>query len=66
METANVKEVEEYADQSEYVKILGDHFGSSVFDDPIAELRNLKQEGSLQDYFNAFDGLYPKAGIIKY
>lgn len=34
-------------DWNEYVNLLGAQFGSSVFDDPIAELRNLKQEGSL-------------------
>ena len=47
------------------MKSLGARFGSHAFDDPLAELRNLKQTDSLQDYLNAFDELYPKAGITE-
>ncbi|KAF2316058.1 hypothetical protein GH714_040853 [Hevea brasiliensis] len=35
----------------------------SAFEDPLADLRNLKQVSSLQDYLDAFDEIYPKAGI---
>lgn len=42
-----VKGADACTDWNEYVNLLGAQFGSSVFDDPIVELRNLKQEGSL-------------------
>nr|CAN62821.1 hypothetical protein VITISV_013041 [Vitis vinifera] len=38
-------------------------FGQHVFDDPIADLRNLRQTGSLQSYMDEFDELYPRADI---
>ncbi|XP_058008124.1 uncharacterized protein LOC110665045 [Hevea brasiliensis] len=50
-----------YANWDEYVRALGSRFGDHAFDDPIAELRNLKQSDSLQEYLNRFDDLYPKA-----
>ncbi|KAG8391290.1 hypothetical protein BUALT_Bualt01G0172600 [Buddleja alternifolia] len=41
----------------EYVRALSDRFGVSLFDDPMAELVNLKQTGNIQDYLDKFDGL---------
>lgn len=38
-------------------------FGSYGYDDPLADLRNLKQIGSLQHYMDSFEELYPRAGI---
>lgn len=46
-----------------YVRQLGARFGSHAFDDPLAELRNLKQSDSLQDYLNVYYEIYPKVGI---
>ncbi|KAG8369325.1 hypothetical protein BUALT_Bualt15G0139500 [Buddleja alternifolia] len=41
----------------EYVKALSDRFGVLLYDDPMAELANLKQTGSIQDYLDKFDEL---------
>ncbi|RVW97594.1 Transposon Ty3-G Gag-Pol polyprotein [Vitis vinifera] len=54
---------EAYLDWSEYVIALNARFGQHVFDDPIANLRNLRQTGSLQSYMDEFDELYPRADI---
>ncbi|RVW58447.1 Transposon Ty3-I Gag-Pol polyprotein [Vitis vinifera] len=54
---------EAYLDWSEYVIALNARFGQHVFDDPIADLRNLGQTGSLQSYMDEFDELYPRADI---
>lgn len=48
------------ASSDEYVKALGARFGSHAYDDPLAELQNLRQIGSLHDYLNALDELHPK------
>lgn len=48
-----------------YVNALSARFRKQVYDDPIAELRNLRQTDSLQDYMDAFDRIYPKAGITE-
>ncbi|TXG72195.1 hypothetical protein EZV62_000774 [Acer yangbiense] len=39
----------------EYVKALNIRFGVNVFEDPMADLMNLKQLGTLQDYMDKFD-----------
>ncbi|KAF2282263.1 hypothetical protein GH714_043906 [Hevea brasiliensis] len=52
-----------YLDWSAYVGAITARFGSNAFEDPLADLRNLKQVSSLQDYLDAFDEIYPKAGI---
>ncbi|RVW71683.1 Transposon Ty3-I Gag-Pol polyprotein [Vitis vinifera] len=54
---------EAYLDLSEYVIALNARFGQHVFYDPIADLRNLRQIGSLQSYMDEFDELYPRADI---
>lgn len=46
-----------------YVSALGARFGAQAYADPLADLRNLRQSGSLQDYMEAFDELYPRTGI---
>ncbi|KAG8375887.1 hypothetical protein BUALT_Bualt09G0005900 [Buddleja alternifolia] len=41
----------------EYVKALSDRFGVLLYDDPMAELMNLKQTGNIQEYLDKFDEL---------
>ncbi|KAL0462917.1 UNVERIFIED_CONTAM: hypothetical protein Slati_0179300 [Sesamum latifolium] len=41
----------------EYVRALYDRFGTQLYDDPMAELMNLKQVGTVQDYLDKFDDL---------
>ena len=38
-----IKGAKAYTDWEEYVRALGARFGNHAFDDPLAELRNLKQ-----------------------
>lgn len=38
-------------------------FGDYVYDDPLADLRNLRYGGSLQQYLDEFDEFYLRAGI---
>ncbi|XP_042051538.1 uncharacterized protein LOC121796828 [Salvia splendens] len=52
-----------YADWSCYSSSLAARFGAHAYEDPLADLRNLKQKGTLQDYMDTFDELYPRAGI---
>ncbi|KAF2310163.1 hypothetical protein GH714_007000 [Hevea brasiliensis] len=58
-----VKGTEAYGRWDEYVQRMKARFGIQVFDDPLADLKNLKQTGTLQDYLDAFDALYHKVGI---
>lgn len=44
---------------------MGPQFGFPIHDGLISDLRNLKQESSLQDYIDAFGILYPKANILE-
>ena len=62
---AKIKGAKAYTDWEECIRALEARFGNHAFDDPLAELRNLKQIDSLQEYLNAFDELYPKAGITE-
>ncbi|KAG8384142.1 hypothetical protein BUALT_Bualt04G0087500 [Buddleja alternifolia] len=41
----------------EYVRALNDRFGALLDEDPMSELVNLKQTGSIQDYLDRFDEL---------
>ncbi|KAG8384061.1 hypothetical protein BUALT_Bualt04G0078800 [Buddleja alternifolia] len=41
----------------EYVRALSDRFGVLLYDDPMAELVNLKQAGTIQKYLDKFDEL---------
>ncbi|XP_042065679.1 uncharacterized protein LOC121809207 [Salvia splendens] len=52
-----------YADWPCYSSSLAARFGAHAYEDPLADLRNLKQKGTLQDYMDIFDELYPRAGI---
>ncbi|KAF2308260.1 hypothetical protein GH714_039597 [Hevea brasiliensis] len=58
-----MKGVGVYTDWQEYVRELRARFGKQEFDDPLAELKNLKQVQILQEYLDAFYALYPKTGI---
>lgn len=61
-EYIGVKGTNAYSGWDEYA---GVHFGSHAFDDPIVELRNIRQVRTLQVYLNAFDKLHPKAKITE-
>ncbi|KAG8372925.1 hypothetical protein BUALT_Bualt12G0117700 [Buddleja alternifolia] len=39
----------------EYIRALNDRFGALVYDDPMLELVNLKQVGTIQQYLDKFD-----------
>ncbi|KAG8380503.1 hypothetical protein BUALT_Bualt06G0022400 [Buddleja alternifolia] len=41
----------------EYVRALNERFGTFVYEDPMAELVNLKQTGTIQEYLDKFDEL---------
>ncbi|KAI3458858.1 hypothetical protein Pfo_015521 [Paulownia fortunei] len=47
-----------YKTKKEYIHTLNDKFGSLLYEDPISELMNLKQTGTIQEYFNKFDELF--------
>ncbi|PKI67810.1 hypothetical protein CRG98_011783, partial [Punica granatum] len=47
----------------EYVAALVSRFGEMGNDDPMADLKNLKQTGGVQDYLNEFDALLNKVTI---
>ena len=42
---------------------LSARFGQQSYDDPLADLQNLWQIGSLQSYMEEFDELYPRAEV---
>ncbi|KAF2312123.1 hypothetical protein GH714_028135 [Hevea brasiliensis] len=52
-----------YDNWQEYVGSLRARFRKQGYDDPLAELKNLKQTHGLQEYLDTFDALYPKAGV---
>ncbi|KAF2301132.1 hypothetical protein GH714_020360 [Hevea brasiliensis] len=52
-----------YDNWQEYVGSLRARFGKQGYDDPLAELKNLKQTHGLEEYLDTFDALYPKAGV---
>ncbi|KAG8387123.1 hypothetical protein BUALT_Bualt03G0220500 [Buddleja alternifolia] len=45
----------EIPNSEEYIRALNDRFGALVYDDPMSELVNLKQMGSIQQYLDRFD-----------
>lgn len=47
----------------EYIEYMGARFGTHAYRDPLSDLRNSKQVGSLQDYLDSFDELYLCAKI---
>lgn len=49
-----------YADWGCYISALAARFGAHAYEDPLADLRNLKQVGTLQQYMDDFDELYPR------
>lgn len=40
-------------------------FGNCAYDDPLADMKNLKQADSLQHYLDCFDELCPRTGICE-
>lgn len=54
---------EAFADWNSYVRYLTARFGRNTYDDPLADLRNLRQDRSLQEYLDGFDQIHPKTGI---
>ena len=54
-----------YLDWIEYVGDLNSRFGYHAYDDPLADLRNLRQVGTFQSYMDEFDELYPRAGVTE-
>ncbi|KAL0324846.1 UNVERIFIED_CONTAM: hypothetical protein Scaly_1641400 [Sesamum calycinum] len=49
----------------EYVRALYDRFGTQLYDDPMAELMNLKQVGTVQDYLDKFDELLNRVDLLE-
>ncbi|KAK8951688.1 hypothetical protein KSP39_PZI004152 [Platanthera zijinensis] len=47
----------------EYGKAIADRFGSLLIDDPMSDLKNLRQTGSVQAYVDAFDVLLHRVDI---
>ena len=50
-------------DWREYKEAIKCRFGPLDYDDPMAEMKKLKQTGSLQSYLMAFDSLLDKAQL---
>ncbi|PKI69639.1 hypothetical protein CRG98_009994, partial [Punica granatum] len=48
---------------NEYVAVVGSRFGDYGYVDPMADFKNLKQVGSVQEYMNEFDALVNKVSI---
>ncbi|KAK8918580.1 hypothetical protein KSP39_PZI021790 [Platanthera zijinensis] len=47
----------------EYGKAIAGRFGSLLFDDPMSDLKNLRQKGSVQTYVDEFDTLLHRVDI---
>ena len=47
----------------EYVSAMRARFGALAYEDPMAELKKLRQTGSLHDYLQSFDVLLDKAQL---
>ena len=47
----------------EYAKALRARFGSLAYEDPMAEIKKLKQTGGLQEYVRAFDMLLDRTHL---
>lgn len=48
---------------SEYVRCLYARFGSELFDDPMGDLKDLRQVTSVQDYVDLFDELLTRVEL---
>ena len=46
---------------NEYKEAIKSRFGPLAYDDPIADIKKLRQMGSLQEYLMAFDSSMDKA-----
>ncbi|KAL0329173.1 UNVERIFIED_CONTAM: hypothetical protein Sradi_4904000 [Sesamum radiatum] len=49
----------------EYIRALYDRFGTQLYDDPMAELMNLKQVGIVQHYLDKFDELLNRVHLLE-
>ncbi|KAG8369828.1 hypothetical protein BUALT_Bualt14G0054300 [Buddleja alternifolia] len=49
----------------EYVRALHDRFGTLLYEDPMAELMNFKQTGSIKEYLDKFDELLNNVELSK-
>ncbi|KAK4491757.1 hypothetical protein RD792_002532 [Penstemon davidsonii] len=47
----------------EYVLALQQRFGTTLFEDPMSDLKKLKQTGAVQTYLDSFDELFNKVDI---
>ena len=47
----------------EYVRELSSRFGDSLYDDPMGELKSLKQSGSVQEYHDLFEELLNRVDL---
>ena len=56
-----IKTKERVVDWREYKKTIKIRFGFLAYDDPMVEMKKLKQIGTLQEYLLAFDSLLDKA-----
>lgn len=49
----------------EYTAALRARFGNYAYDDPLADMKNLRQVDSLQHYLDCFDELFTRTGICE-
>ncbi|XP_071927614.1 uncharacterized protein [Coffea arabica] len=49
----------------EYVRELSSRFGDSLYDDPMRELKSLKQSGSVKEYHDVFEELLNRVDLPK-
>nr|DAD45646.1 TPA_asm: hypothetical protein HUJ06_003876 [Nelumbo nucifera] len=49
----------------EYVRALNIRFGSTVYEDPMSELLDLRQAGSVQEYQEAFEELLNRVEVCE-
>ncbi|KAK8938871.1 hypothetical protein KSP39_PZI011490 [Platanthera zijinensis] len=49
----------------EYAQAITERFGSLLMDDPMRELKNLRQTGGVQSYVDSFDVIYHRVSITE-
>ena len=55
----------EFPTWEEYVRELSSRFGDSLYDDPMRELKSLKQSGSVKEYHDVFEELLNRVDLPK-
>ena len=53
----------EFPTYKEYVRELSSRFGDSLYDDPMRELKSLKQSGSVKKYHDMFEEFLNKVDL---